>query len=112
MIVDRGGTTAISDLPTGDGLAGATRAQCTIQERGNSCAPTRGHRVTPPGEQTPTVLGGPGSVRGIDGVAVPGLPIASHRHAGHALAVAPGPGETSPGRLIWMTYSAHTDPDR
>src|SRR3954451_4647729 len=33
-------------------------AQLTIQKCGDPCAPARGHRVTPPGKQTATVLGG------------------------------------------------------
>src|SRR5918997_634214 len=95
MIVGRDGTTAVSDLPTGHGLAGTTRAQRTIQERGNPCAPARGHRVTPPGEQTATVLGGSSGVRGTDPIAVPGLSTASHRHPGHDRALAPGSGEAA-----------------
>jgi hypothetical protein len=95
MIVDRDGTTAIFDLPTSHGLAGTTRTQRAIQKRGNSCAPTRGHRVTPPGQQTATVLGGSSGVRGTDPIAVPGLPITSDPHPGHHLAVAPRPGEAT-----------------
>src|SRR5918997_1021334 len=93
MIVSRDGTTAVSDLPTGHGLAGTTRAQRTIQERGNPCAPARGHRVTPPGQQTATVLGGSSGVRGTDPIAVPGLP--THRIVTPATAVAPRPCEAT-----------------
>jgi hypothetical protein len=41
MIADRGGTTAVSDLPTGDGLAGATRAQRNPRTRKFLCSDTR-----------------------------------------------------------------------
>src|SRR5437588_6702855 len=95
MIVGRGGTTAVSDLPAGHGLAGTAGPQRTIKERGNPRAATRGRRVTPSGAQTATVLGGPGGVGGADRVAVPGLPNASDRHPGHDLAVAPGSGEAT-----------------
>jgi len=95
MIVGRGGTTAISDLLAAHGLARAARPQRTIEKRGNPRAPPRGRRVTPPGEQTANVLGGPGGVRGTDPIAVPSLPTASDRHPCHDLAVAPGPGETT-----------------
>jgi hypothetical protein len=73
MIVGRGGTTAVSNLPTSHGLAGAAGPQRTIKERGNPRAAPRGRRVAPAGPQTATVLGGPGGVRGVDPVAVPSL---------------------------------------
>src|SRR4051794_3979667 len=95
MIVARGDTTAISDLPTGHGLAGTAGPQRTIKERGNPRAAPRSRRVTPPGQQTATVLGRPGSVRSTDPIALPGLPTASHRHPGHDHAVAPALGETT-----------------
>ena len=95
MIVGRGGTTAVSDLPAGHGLAGTAGTQLTIEERGNSCAPARGRRVTPPGAQTATVLGGSGGVRGTDPVAIPDLPTAPHRHPRHYLALAPRSGEAT-----------------
>jgi putative transposase len=62
MIVGRGGTTAISDLPAAHGLAGTSGPQRTIEKRGDPRAAPRGRRVTPPGAQTATVLGGPGGV--------------------------------------------------
>jgi hypothetical protein len=94
MIVGRGGTTAISDLPTAHSLAGTAGSQRTLEECGDPRAPARGRRVTPPGE-TATVLGGPGGVRGTDPVTVPSLSTASDRHPGHHLAVAPGLGEAT-----------------
>src|SRR5919206_3229145 len=95
MIVDRGGTTAVSDLPTAHSVAGTAGPQRTIKQRGNPRASARGRRVTPPGQQTATVLGGPGSVCGLDPVVVPGLSTASQRHPGHDFAVAPGVGEAT-----------------
>jgi transposase len=71
MIVGRGGTTAVSDLPAAHSLAGTAGSQRTIEKRRDPRAAPRGRRVTPPGKQTTTVLGGPGGVRGIDPVAVP-----------------------------------------
>jgi hypothetical protein len=71
MIVGRGGTTAVSDLPAAHGLAGTAGPQLTIEERGDPRAPPRGRRVTPPGEQTATDLGRPGDVRGTDPLTVP-----------------------------------------
>jgi hypothetical protein len=58
MIIGRGGTTAVSDRPTGHGLARTVGSQRTIEECGDSCAPARARRVAPPGEQTATVVGG------------------------------------------------------
>jgi transposase InsO family protein len=72
MIVGRGGTTAVSDLPAGHGLAGNAGPQRTIEECGDPRAAPRGGRVAPPGE-TATVVGGPGGVCGVDPVAVPSL---------------------------------------
>ena len=69
MIVGCGSTTAVSDLPAGHGLAGTAGSQRTIEKRGNPRAAPRARRVAPPGEQTATVLGGPGGVRGTDPVA-------------------------------------------
>src|SRR2546421_1763839 len=92
MIAGRGGTTAVSDLPTSDGLAGTASSQRTIEERGNPRARARGRRITPPDAQTATVLGG---VCSTDTVTVPSWPIASDRHPGHHLAVAPGSGEAA-----------------
>jgi putative transposase len=65
MIVDRGGTTAVSDLSTAHSLAGTAGPQRTIKQRGNPRASARGRRVTPPGQQTPTVVGRPGRVRSL-----------------------------------------------
>src|SRR5947209_20580104 len=45
MIVGRGGTTAVSDLPAGHGLAGAAGPRCTLEECGDSCAAPRGPHV-------------------------------------------------------------------
>jgi hypothetical protein len=95
MIVGRGGTTVVSDLPAAHGLAGTAGPQRTIEERGDPGAPSRGHRVTSPGEQAASVLGGSGGVRSTDPVTVPSLPTASDRHPRHNLAVAPGPGEAT-----------------
>ena len=47
------------------------------------------------GEQTATVLGGPGGVRGVDPVVVPRLSTASDCHPGHDRAVAPRLGEAT-----------------
>jgi hypothetical protein len=47
MIVGRGGTTAVSNLPTSHGLAGTAGPQRPIKERGNPRAAPRSHRVTP-----------------------------------------------------------------
>src|SRR5205085_3605599 len=91
----RGGTTAISDLPAGPGLAGTAGPQCTIEKCGNPRAAPRGGGVAPPGQQTTTVLGGSGGVCGVDPVAVRGLSTASDRHPGHDPAVAPGSGEAT-----------------
>jgi Integrase core domain len=77
MIVGRGGTTAVSNLPSAHGLAWTACPQRTIEERGDPRAPPRGRRVTPPDEQTTTVLGGPGGVRSTNPVTVPGLPTTS-----------------------------------
>jgi hypothetical protein len=93
MIVGRGGTTALSDLPAAHGLAGTARPQRTIKERRDPRAAPRGHRVTPPGQQTTTVLGGSSGVCSTDPVTVTSLPIASDRQPGcdgrpfHALIV-------------------------
>jgi hypothetical protein len=95
MIVGRGGTTAVPDLPAGHGVAGTAGPQRTIKERGNPRTASRGHRVTPPGQQTTTVLGRSSGVRGTDRVAVPGLSTASHRHPRHHRAMAPRPGEAT-----------------
>src|SRR2546421_7324870 len=62
MIVGRGGTTVVSDLPTSDGLAGNAGPQRPIEECGNPRATARGRRIAPPGQQTATVLGGSGGV--------------------------------------------------
>src|SRR2546421_4082258 len=95
MIAGRSDTTAVSDLPTSDGLAGTAGSQFTIKERRNPRASPRGRRVTPPGEQTATVLGRPSGVRGTDPVAVARVSAASDRHPGHDPAVAPRPGEAT-----------------
>jgi hypothetical protein len=95
MIAGRGSTTAVSDVPTSDGLAGTAGSRRTIEERGNPRATARGRRITPPDAQTATVLGGSGGVCSTDPVTVPSLPIASDRHPGHHLAVAPGSGEAA-----------------
>src|SRR5437763_11799814 len=95
MIAGRGGTTAVSDLSTGPGLAGTAGPRRAIEERGNSCAAPRGCRVTPLGAQTATVVGGSGGVCRTDPVVVPSLPTTSDRHPGHHLAVAPGLGEAT-----------------
>jgi hypothetical protein len=52
MIVGRGGTTAVSDLPARRGLARTAGPQRTTEERGDPRASSRGRPVTPPGEQT------------------------------------------------------------
>jgi hypothetical protein len=62
MIVGRGGTTAVSHLPAGHGLAGTAGPQRTIKECRDSRIGARGRCITPPGAQTATVLGRPGSV--------------------------------------------------
>jgi transposase len=80
MIVGRGGTTAVSDLPTSHGLARTAGPRRTIEKRGKPRASPRGRPVTPPGQQTLTVLGRPGRVRNLDPVAIPRLSTASHRH--------------------------------
>src|SRR5581483_6519283 len=80
QIVGRSGTTVVSDLPAGHGLAGAAGPRCTLEECGDSCAAPRGRRVTPPGEQTATVVGGPGGGCGTDPVPVLRLLTASDRH--------------------------------
>ena len=95
MIVGRGGTTAVSDLLSGHGLAGTAGPQRTITKRGNPRAPARGRRVTPPGAQTATVVGGPSGVRGVDPVAVPRWSAASTCHPRHDPALAPGVGEAT-----------------
>jgi hypothetical protein len=78
MIVGRGGTTAVSDLPTSHGLARSAGSQRTIKECRDPRAALRGRPVTPPGQQTATVLGRPGRVRSLDPVAVFRLSTASH----------------------------------
>jgi hypothetical protein len=95
VIVGRGGTTVVSDLPTGHGLARTVGSQRRIEKCGDPRAASRACRVAPPDEQAATVLGRPRGVRGTDPVAVPGLSIASDRHPGHDLAVAPGLGEAT-----------------
>src|SRR2546423_14539862 len=95
MIVGRGGTTVVSDLPTSDGLAGNAGPQRPIEECGNPRATARGRRIAPPGQQTATVLGGSGGVCSTDPVTVPSLPSASDRHPGHHRAVAPRPGKAA-----------------
>jgi hypothetical protein len=65
------------------------------RKRGNPRAPSRGGRVTPPGQQTATVLGRPGGIRGAGSLTVPDLPIASDRHLRYDPAVAPGLGEAT-----------------
>jgi hypothetical protein len=95
MIVGRGGTTAVSDLPAVHGLAGTAGPQRTIKQRRDPHAAPRGHRITPPGQQTTTVLGGSSGICRTDPVTVPRLPIASDRHPGHHRAVTPGPGEAT-----------------
>jgi hypothetical protein len=95
MIVGRGGTTVVSDLPADHGLAGTARPPDTIKECGNPRAAPRSLRVTPSGQQSTFVLGGPSGVCGTDWVAVPGVSRASDRHPSHDLAVAQGSGETA-----------------
>jgi Homeodomain-like domain len=95
MIVGRGGTTAVSDLPAAYRLAGTAGSQHTLEECGDSCAPARGRRVAPPSAQTATVVDGSGGVGGTDPVAVTDLPTASDHHPSHDRAVAPGPGEAA-----------------
>jgi putative transposase len=66
MIVGRGGTTVVSDLPASPGVAGTAGSPRTIKERGNPRAASRSRRITPPGQQTTTVLGRPRGVRSAD----------------------------------------------
>ena len=73
------------------GLLAAAHNQRTRNPR----ASPRGRRVTPPGQQTPTVLGRPGRVYSRGPVTVPRLLTASHRHPRHDPALAPGVGEAA-----------------
>ena len=76
-------------------VMGTAGPQRTIKECRDSRVAARGRCVTPPGMQTATVLGRPGSVCGTDPVVVPSLPRASDRHPGHDRAVAPRPGDAT-----------------
>jgi len=49
-----------------------------------------------PGEQVTSVLGGPSGVRDAGPGCCPGWSVPSNRHLWHGLAVASGPGETTP----------------
>jgi hypothetical protein len=104
-IARRGGATGVSHLSAAHGLAGTAGPELRGEERGDPGAASRGGGIASPGEETESVLGGSGGVRGAGPVAVPGLSAASDRHARHDLAVAPGlgqatvdPASTSPHR--------------
>jgi hypothetical protein len=70
-------------------MARSAGSQRTIKERRDPRAAPRGRPVTPPGQQTTTVLGRPSSVRSLGPVTVLRLSTASHRHPGHHRALAP-----------------------
>ncbi len=95
MIARCGTATAVSDLPPTHCLAGTAGPQHQVEERGDPGVAARGCRAWSPGEQTATVLGRPGCVRGADPVAVPCRLLASDRHSRHGAALAPGPGDTT-----------------
>ena len=70
-------------------------ARSAQSKKRNPRASTRSRRARPPGTQTATVLGGPGSVCRRDPVVVPSRSRASDCHPGPYLAVAPGLGEAT-----------------
>jgi hypothetical protein len=91
MIARHDTAIAVSGLPAAHGLARAAGPQLTIEECGDSGAPTRTRGVTAPRQQAASVLGRPSGVRSTGSVAVPVLPPASDRHPRHDHAMAPRP---------------------
>src|ERR1700709_2488892 len=101
MIVGRGGTTTVFDLPAGHVLAGTAGPRCTFEQCGDPRAAPRGRRVAPSDEQTATVLGGPRGVRGVDPVAVPACRL--HRSVTPAASVGAAAGR----RELLLGLSTH-----